>query len=597
MVSVLKKILALLLALCLIMGIMAGCGDTKTSTADSAPAPAEETAAPEAEEAPAAPEAAETPASQEEPAGSSDEEMAAPAAGEITDHAKEVFGVEEAPEEISYPMDTDESLELMATFPDPLFASYPNGMADCQIYQVAEEKTGVKMTYTPLSTSASFEQFNVIMASGDYPDLIGWGLNYATGDDAAVEEDIYLDLTEDIAQYAPNYFKVLGSDDELLDTAITDGGYITGFHAVITNETLGTGGMVIRADLLEKLNLDKPYTIDEWEETLAAFKNEGLTQPLMMLAPGAIQGNFIAGAFDVAAFCNSFPMSVAPTFVKDGEIKFGPLEDGFKEYIELVKSWYDKGYIYSDFITENTNWNSPEYANAITTGQAGIFFADQGNLGGYNDGSEIEGFRVEATYDMHASEDSVNHFASKTYKSAGNGFHITTSCENVELACRWGDWWYTDEGSLLANYGVEGVSFDYVDGVPTLNETVTDAPEGMRDALLIYASNNTICCVIDSNAVTSGYSDVDKAAPEIWAEGTDDSYVIPSTVSLSAEETTDAMAIYTDIQTLCMESIAKFINGDKSMDEFDDFVATIEEMDIQGYLDIYQAAYDRAMEA
>lgn len=590
-----KKFLALLLALCLTMGLMAGCGSQEASTAaaSSAPAADEETPAEAPEEA-EAPEA-EIPGSQAEPAGSAEED-APVGTGEITEYAKEVFGVDEAPEEITYPMDTDETLELMATFPDPLFASYPNGMADCQIYQVAEEKTGVQMTYTPLSTSASAEQFNVIMASGSYPDLIGWGLNYATGDDAAVEEDIYLDLTEDIARYAPNYFKVLASDDELLDSAITDGGYITGFHAVVTEETLGTGGMVIRTDLLDKLGLDKPYTIEEYENVLAAFKDEGLEQPLVMLAPGAIQGNFLAGAFDVAAFCNSFPMSVAPTYVVDGEIKFGPLEDGFKEYIELIKSWYDKGYIYSDFITENQNWNSPDYANAITGGNAGIFYADQGNLGGYIEGSEIEGFAVEATYDMHATADSINHFGQKTYKSAGNGFHITTDCADVELACRWGDWWYTEEGSLTANYGVEGVSFDYVDGKPTLNETVTDAPEGMRDALLIYASNNTICCVIDPDAVTSGYSEVDKAAPEIWAEGTDDAYVIPSTVSLSAEETTDAMAIYTDIQTLCMESIAKFINGDKPMDEFDSFVADIEAMNIDGYLEIQQAAYDRAME-
>ncbi len=26
-------------------------------------------------------------------------------------------------------------------------------------------------------------------------------------------------------------------------------------------------------------------------------------------------------------------MSVAPTYVQDGEIKFGPVEDGFKDYI------------------------------------------------------------------------------------------------------------------------------------------------------------------------------------------------------------------------------------------------------------------------
>ena len=44
-------------------------------------------------------------------------------------------------------------------------------------------------------------------------------------------------------------------------------------------------------------------------------------------------------------------MSVAPTYVEDGEIKFGPLEDGFKEYITLIHDWYEKGYMGTDFGT------------------------------------------------------------------------------------------------------------------------------------------------------------------------------------------------------------------------------------------------------
>ena len=196
---------------------------------------------------------------------------------------------------------------------------------------------------------------------------------------------------------------------------------------------------------------------------------------------------------------------------------------------------------------------------------------------------------------MHATEDSINHFGTFITKSASNGFRITTNCENVELACQWGDWWYSEEGSLLANYGVEGEGFEYVDGVPTFTSLVTDSDLGMRDALLVYASNGTINCVIDNNAAASVYSEVDKAAPEIWATGMDDEYVIPSSMSLSADDSTEAANIYSDIQTLCMESIAKFITGDKSLDEFDDFVQQIEDMGIQDYLDIYQECYDDYM--
>ena len=601
MVSILKKFLALLLALCLTAGLMAGCGSSSESAAASSAASATEAAEATEAEAPAAEEAAEeleTPADiAAEDSSLTMQEVASMT--EATAYAQEIFGEDAAPETVEYPIDTTESLSLVATFPDPLFASYPNAMADCYIYQAAEEKTGIHVEYQGLSTSASSEQFNVMIASGSYPDMIGWGLNYATGDDAAVEEEIYLDLTDYIADYAPNYYQLLSTDDELLKTAVSSDGYITAFFGLTIEDGLSKAGLVIRTDLLEKNGMDKPYTIDEWEETLAMFQNEGLEQPLMMLSPGAIQDDWIAAAFDVAAFCNNFPQSTAPVYVEDGTIKFGPIEDGFYDYISLMHDWYEKGYIHSDFISINSNWNGPDYSNAITTGEAGIFYSDVGNIGGYVEASEVEGFALEATYDMHADADSVNHFAQFSSKSAGNGFHITTNCDEskIELACRWGDWWYTEEGSLIANYGEEGNSFEYVDGVPTLTEVVTKSDLGMRDALLVYASNGTICCVIDPDAVTSGYSELDKAAPEIWAEGMDNANVIPSTVAMTADEQTEANAIYSDIETTCMEYIAKFITGDKSLDEYDEMVETIKSMNIDGYLEIRQAAYDRAMEA
>ena len=596
MVSIMKKMLAMLLTLCICLGLMAGCGSQSGSAAGEASSAVAENASGEDAVVTETEDTAEDDVADEAEDSAEIAEEPEVNEGEITAFAAEIFGTDEIPEEISYPLDTSESLELMATFPDPLFASYPNGMADLIIYQAAEEKTGVHIDYTPLSTSQSNEQFNVIMASGTYPDLIGWGLNYTGGDDTAVEQDIYLDLTEYIPQYAPNYFKILGSDDELLDNVLTNAGYITGFNVIRREDSPMEAGMVIRTDLLEKLGLDKPYTIEEYENVLAAFKDEGLSQPLVMLGSGAIQGNWLGAAFDVNCFCNSFPMTVVPTYVKDGEIKFGPIEDGFLDYITLMHEWYEKGYMDKDFISKNSNWNSPDYSNAITSGEAGIFYTDWGNIGGMIEVSEIPGFALEGTYDMHATKDSVNHFASTRAKGASDGFHITTSCENVELACQWGDWWFTEEGSLIANYGIEGTSYEMVDGVPKFTEAVTNPTDvSKRDALLVYASNGTICCVKDPNAVASMYSDVDNEAREIWAEGVDDAYVIPDSVTLDADETTDANNIYSDIGTLCQEYIAAWITGDKSLDEYDDFVSKVKSMDIDGYLAIYQGAYDRAM--
>lgn len=596
-----KKLLAVLLTLCLLCGMLAACGSSSDTTSDttsessSDSSTEETTSAADTEEAAEEADAEEAPAAEEDSSEPAAEEASTETAS-ATGLAAEVFGADASPAEWTLPLsDGSETLTLWATFPDALFASYPNGMADCDIYIEAENQTGVHIEYMPLSTSASSEQFNVMIASGEYPDMIGWGLNYASGDATAVEEEVYLDLTEIIAEYAPNYYNLLANDEELLESALTDEGYITNFFALVTEDDLASFGPAIRTDLLEELGMDKPYTIDEYYEVLTAFKNElDIAEPLVLFAPGAAQDDFIVGAYGVAGFVNNFPQSVAPFYVVDGEVKYGVVEEGFKEYLTLMNQWYNEGLVSADFISENSNWNGSDYAMKIQNGEVGIFYSDYGNLGGYNDGSEIEGFHVEATYDAHLTEDSVNHFANFSSKSAGNGVHLTTDCSNVELAAQWCDWWYTDEASLLANYGIEGKSYEVIDGTPTYTEVVTNA-DGMsiRDALLVYASNNTICCVIDSHALDTAYSQEDLDAKEIWATGMDNEYRMPSGVSLNVEEQETYSAYYTDIETLCMENIAKFITGAKSLDEYDSFVEEVWAMNLQECLDVYQSAYDR----
>ncbi len=71
----------------------------------------------------------------------------------------------------------------------------------------------------------------------------------------------------------------------------------------------------------------------------------------------------------------------------------------------------------------------------------------------------------------------------------------------------------------------------------------------MRDALLVYASNGTINCVIDNNAVASGYSEVDKGCSRDLGKGQDDAYVIPTSMTLSADQSTEAANHLLDIQT------------------------------------------------
>ena len=47
---------------------------------------------------------------------------------------------------------------------------------------------------------------------------------------------------------------------------------------------------------------------------------------------------------------------------------------------------------------------------------------------------------------------------------AASAAAITTSCKNIEAAARLLDYAYGEEGHLLANFGIEGVTYEMIDG-------------------------------------------------------------------------------------------------------------------------------------
>jgi putative aldouronate transport system substrate-binding protein len=53
----------------------------------------------------------------------------------------------------------------------------------------------------------------------------------------------------------------------------------------------------------------------------------------------------------------------------------------------------------------------------------------------------------------------------------------------------------------------------------------------------------------------------------------------------------------TDLKVYVDEYIPKFITGELSIeDDYDDYIATLEDIGVQEYMDVVHAAYDRWME-
>lgn len=59
----------------------------------------------------------------------------------------------------------------------------------------------------------------------------------------------------------------------------------------------------------------------------------------------------------------------------------------------------------------------------------------------------------------------------------GMCYAVSTTCSNIEAACRYLDWRFSEEGMMTLNYGIEGVTYEIVDDKVQLTDLVTKNEE------------------------------------------------------------------------------------------------------------------------
>ena len=175
---------------------------------------------------------------------------------------------------------------------------------------------------------------------------------------------------------------------------------------------------------------------------------------------------------------------------------------------------------------------------------------------------------------------------------------IAATCEDPATLVRWYDYLYSQEGSFLCNYGVEGEAYTLVDGEIVLSEDNLLARE---DGLLYSEVQN----YYQMPAYFAYYYDWQRGriiqpesslkASEIWFDSLDTPFdnTVSAYLSLTAEEASEISSKYTDIQTWVQEYTAKVIVGEASLDEWDAYVAKVGEMGLADVLATYQAAFER----
>ena len=578
----LKRILAVMLSLCMVLAMFSACGSQRAETAEpvseevSAPQPIqEETAPPEVPEAEVVPVA-------EDP----------------------VSAVEEIiPEEPPYfPLEETESFSYWFVFP-PMFDGFAEGPQDYLYYKEAQERLNVSIDFTPVPIPAAAEQFMLMIAGGDYDDVIlNMTGNYSGSLDDAIEQEIIIDLTDALADYAPDYEAARTASQTRKLSSVTEGGNQAVMYGFQTTEgRIPKFGAVIRKDWLDELKLDLPVTMDDYHNVLLAFRdNFGCTSAYGLAADGVTTPGSMQGAYDLVVPLSSDSNGF---YQIDGKIHYGPMEDSFKDMLTTLNTWFSEGLIASDFVSDTMSAASGEVESSkISNGAVGIWRGYATNLSNYEDeigaGAEVVGIPP-----MRMTAESTLHFGLDSDNAAFNmGISISTACENVETVVRFFNYFFTEEGNLLANYGVEDYSFEYnEDGKPVFTDLITNNPDGMTMdvALCLYTGGSTSGpYVIDNTKNSFTYTEAQLAAGNAWLEGTDGAYQLPDTYTnlLSSEEKELLNSYYNDIITTYNETVLQFITGTKPLSEFDAFRNQLTDMGIAECVDIMQGALDRYLQ-
>lgn len=456
------------------------------------------------------------------------------------------------------------------------------------VYKKIEELTGTQVKWQHPSGEGAqiLEQFNLMLASRNLPDVIehNW-VTVDRGPDGAINNGTILRLNELIEEHAPNLTAYLDANPNVKKMVTTDEGNMFGFPFLRGHDLLMVyHGPIFRQDWLDKLNLEVPTTIEEWEQVLLAFKENNNNQPPFILPLARIvEGVSILGAYGI-------PLEF---YQVNGEVRYGSMQPEFKEFLTLMNRWYDMGLLDPDFAAIDQTLLDAK----ITNSQLLVFAGNAGSGIGKYMGlmRDDPDFKLMGAPYPTLNKGETPLWGQKDYAYPGLTAAVTTAAKNPEEVVKWLDFAYGEEGSLLFNFGVEGESYEMIDGYPTYTDNMYNHPDGLPlgQALSQYVRSTHGGPFVQDLRYFEQYMELPEqlAAVEEWSKPTNEMKM--PLVTPTAEESRKYSSIMSDLNVYREEMTIKFIMGSESLDKFDEYVDTLKAMGIEEAITIQKSALDR----
>lgn len=276
-------------------------------------------------------------------------------------------------------------------------------------------------------------------------------------------DGVIIDLTDLIAEKIPNYLSNVAASEKAQKARAESSyqGKDLGFPMVAP---MSRGQTVqIRTDWLEKLGMDKPSTISEFEAYLEAVKTkdpDGNGKDDTYGLCGARWGGDI-----IANLATAFlPAGDNWWLDADGMLRHPGLHPNYKQLLATIISWQQKGYLPPEALLSDDDQRQDWLVNNQLGALAGWYSAPIGGRVAL-----IENV-PDAWYEpinLTGLDDAANAYVNE--KSYTSMVVVTSKCKDLDAVARYFNFMYTTEGITMLTYGIEGLTYTVEDdGSPTI---------------------------------------------------------------------------------------------------------------------------------
>jgi len=371
---------------------------------------------------------------------------------------------------------------------------------------------------------------------------------------------------------------------------------------------------MINVEWLNKLGLQMPTTIDELYDVLVAFRDQdpngnGKKDEIPMMGRTGIIGAGI-DPYIINAFIQYYPGK--HVFVENGKVCGWADQDEYREALKFINKLVTDGLLSPLAFTASR----AEVQRMISPLRSKREPYTVGVVCAWIGGDYLESSDAISVYEpLPALADCTGRGGYSMFiePKANCVYSLTRDCDNPELAWRLLDWMHSKEGYLAQRWGVEGVDWDYIENTPYADKAEGSGSYGGTAKFVLYnrgdrenARWNWVCTYVDMNNFQM-YIDPDSqewvnvihkktfanTMAQLDGKRPEEEVLV---LSLTAEEadtyfefSTEANSVY----TVAFKEFCLGLRDPSNDDEWNNYLEDLQACKYERWVEYGQIAYDR----